>query len=62
MNKTDKSRLTRVKNTLKDWNEKFLTTSSPYIIEQYRKALKKYNNVVKELRAKYKGHQIDFEL
>ena len=62
MNKTDKSRLTRVKNTLSDWNEKFLTASSPYIIEQYRKALKKRNKVVDELKAKYKGHQIDFEL
>lgn len=62
MNPTDKSRLTRVKNTLSKWNKKFLASSSPYIIEQYRKAQTNYNQVVNELKAKYKGHQIDFEL
>ena len=62
MEPTDKSRLTRVKNALRKWNKKFLGTSSPYIIEQYRKALTNYNEVKNELKAKYKGHQIDFEL
>lgn len=62
MEPTDKRRLTRAKNKLKKWNDNYLKITSPYIIEQYRKAATNYNEVVNELKEKYKGRQIDFEL
>lgn len=62
MQQSDKSRLSRVKNTLEKWNEKYLTNSSPFITEKYRRACINYNEVVNELKLKYKGHQLDFEL
>lgn len=56
MEPIDKSRLTRVTNALKKWNDKYLGTTSPYIINQYRKASIKYNEVKNELKQKYRGH------
>lgn len=62
MLKTDKSKLTRVKNALAKWNELYLKNSSPYIINKYRQALIKYNEVTNDLKEKYKGTQTQIQL
>lgn len=62
MKPADKSKLTRVKNSFERWNEKYLTDPSPYIIDKYRQAVKKYNRVTEELKQKYKGTQTQIQL
>lgn len=58
----DKSRLTRAKNALEKANAAYLKYASPYITNKYRKASTTYREIVNELKRKYKGVQLDFEL
>lgn len=62
LSKKEKSRYTRAKNALEKWNRKYLSGSSPYVVNQFRRAQTKYNEVVNQLRDKYKGMQVSIDL
>lgn len=59
----DKTALTRAKNRLQKWNTKFMEMdNSPFITEQYRRALINYNEVVNRLKQKYRGVNLQLEI
>lgn len=62
LNKTEKAAFTRAKNALQKWNDKYLNVSSPYVVNQYRRAQTHYHETANKLKQKYRGVNLRLEI